>query len=167
MVPTHHDDHEEETIMGRLTFTGLITAGLLLTGVAFGIMQGRATAEPPGNGAGRAVESPAQTAPPRFTGCGGGRSRQGAGGCCSASAGSTSAATAPRETAEKATPSLDPSLSPQQRRQVLADFYSRKLGGAVEVEVKDYGCHQEAVISRDGKVVTRLSIRGSQVIEIG
>jgi hypothetical protein len=36
-----------------------------------------------------------------------------------------------------------------------------------EVSVKDFGCHQEAYIIKDGKVVKTLSINGGRIEEVG
>lgn len=48
----------------------------------------------------------------------------------------------------------------------LTDFYTGILGAGVTVEVQDLGCHHEASILQNGKVVKRLSISGNAVTDI-
>ena len=48
----------------------------------------------------------------------------------------------------------------------LTDFYTGILGEGVSVEVQDLGCHHEASILQNGKVVKRLSINGNAVTDI-
>ncbi len=51
----------------------------------------------------------------------------------------------------------------------LASRYYAETYGDKEftVEVRDYGCHQEAYIIKNGAAVKRLSISGGNVYEIG
>jgi len=48
----------------------------------------------------------------------------------------------------------------------LTDFYTGILGAGVTVEVQDLGCHHEASILQNGKIVKRLSINGNAVTDI-
>lgn len=49
----------------------------------------------------------------------------------------------------------------------LQDYYQKKLGyDSVQVEIEDFGCHQEATVSQDGRVVDRLSISGGRITKI-
>jgi hypothetical protein len=82
-----------------------------------------------------------------YGGCSGGS----AGGCCSRpGSGGGPAAT------------LDAT------KKLAKDYYVKKYkDGNVSVEVKDFGCHQEAYILKGGRSVKRLSISGGNVYEIG
>jgi hypothetical protein len=48
----------------------------------------------------------------------------------------------------------------------LTDFYTGILGAGVTVEVQDLGCHHEASILQNGRIVKRLSINGNAVTDI-
>lgn len=140
---------------------GVLAAGVVLAGISFGLLQSRATAgssgaprpETPGGvvETGARQSEPTRVASRRGCGSGGGRS------CCSAAGASGGLAAL----------HLDPSLSADQSRDRLAKHYAEALGGPVTVEIKDYGCHQEAEVFKDGKLVKRLSISGGAVSEIG
>jgi hypothetical protein len=46
-------------------------------------------------------------------------------------------------------------------------YYAEKYGDSnVTCEVRDYGCHMEAEILKDGNVVKKLSISGNRIAEI-
>jgi len=78
-----------------------------------------------------------------------------------------SRATAGGAAAQPGALQLAPRLSVDQSRERIAEYYAEKLGGPVTVEIKDFGCHQEAEVLKDGKLVKRLSISGGAVNEIG
>jgi hypothetical protein len=60
------------------------------------------------------------------------------------------------------------SLSLDQVKAGVLKYYAAKYGDSdVTVEVKDYGCHQEAEIIKAGAVLKRLSINGNNIAEIG
>ncbi len=60
------------------------------------------------------------------------------------------------------------SLSLDQVKAGALKYYAAKYGDSdVTVEVKDYGCHQEAEIIKAGTVLKRLSINGNNISEIG
>jgi hypothetical protein len=49
----------------------------------------------------------------------------------------------------------------------LYDFYAKEIGDpSIEVEVQNLGCHQEATVTRAGKVIKRLSINGGRITDI-
>jgi len=49
----------------------------------------------------------------------------------------------------------------------LADYYTKKKGYEnVQVKIDDFGCHQEATVSSDGKVVDRLSVSGNSITKL-
>ncbi|MFC1769423.1 hypothetical protein ACFLZI_00075 [Nitrospirota bacterium] len=48
----------------------------------------------------------------------------------------------------------------------INEYYNGKLGSDFTVEVRDFGCHQEAYVLIDGKAVKKLSISGSRISEI-
>jgi hypothetical protein len=51
-------------------------------------------------------------------------------------------------------------------RELAISYYSSTYGDtAFEVDVRDFGCHQEAYIIKDGKQVKLLSISGGNVYE--
>lgn len=58
-------------------------------------------------------------------------------------------------------------LSQDEVRTGALRYYVEKYGDSdVTCEVKDYGCHMEAEILKDGNVVRKLSISGSRITEI-
>jgi hypothetical protein len=60
------------------------------------------------------------------------------------------------------------SLSVEQVRAGALNYYAQKYGDTeVVCEVKDYGCHMEATILKDGNAVKRLSISNGNISEIG
>ncbi len=60
------------------------------------------------------------------------------------------------------------SLSLDQVKAGVLKYYAARYGDSdVTVEVKDYGCHQEAEIIKAGAVLKRLSINGNNISEIG
>jgi len=48
----------------------------------------------------------------------------------------------------------------------LRDYYTKALGPGIVVEVKDLGCHHEAEIRQNDRVIKRLSINGGAVTDI-
>jgi hypothetical protein len=48
----------------------------------------------------------------------------------------------------------------------LKDYYTKALGSGIVVEVKDLGCHHEAEIRQNDRVIKRLSINGGAVTDI-
>ena len=48
----------------------------------------------------------------------------------------------------------------------LQDYYTGKGYESVQVKIDDFGCHQEATVSSDGKVVDRLSVSGNSITKI-
>ena len=49
----------------------------------------------------------------------------------------------------------------------LYAYFSEKLGDpGITIKVDDYGCHQEASVLKDGKIIKRLSISGNSISEI-
>jgi len=53
-------------------------------------------------------------------------------------------------------------------KDLAAKYYSSTYGGTdFSVEVKDFGCHQEAYVVKEGEVLKRLSISGGRVSEVG
>jgi hypothetical protein len=54
----------------------------------------------------------------------------------------------------------------EQLRKRLQAHYSKSLDGEITVDVKQFGCHQEAEIRQDNRVIKRLSISGGQITEI-
>jgi hypothetical protein len=61
------------------------------------------------------------------------------------------------------------SNSPEETERLAADYYISKTGDSANefsVKVEDFGCHQEAEIIKDGRIVMELSISGDNVSEI-
>jgi len=53
-------------------------------------------------------------------------------------------------------------------KKLAADYYTTTYNETgFEVEVKDFGCHQEAYIIKNGEQVKRLSISGGNIYEVG
>ena len=49
----------------------------------------------------------------------------------------------------------------------LFSYYSKKLGETeLDIEVEDFGCHQEATVGKNGTIVERLSISGNSIRRI-
>ncbi len=64
------------------------------------------------------------------------------------------------------------SVEARQRAESIRDFiygyYAKKFNDPnLVVQINDYGCHMEADVLQDGKIVKRLSISGNSVTEIG
>lgn len=157
--------------MRKYTVAGLVSAGIVLTGVSFGILQGNATAgsdapapQTPGTVVETTGQQPAVRQYARRGGCGSRCGQSVRRSCCS-----TPTAQAAEEGAQQGagTFEMDPTVPLERYGAYLAEIYSRKLGGPVEVELKDYGCHQEAQVTRGGKLLKRLSISSGFVTEIG
>jgi hypothetical protein len=52
-------------------------------------------------------------------------------------------------------------------RAYIHDYYANELKDpSITVDVQDLGCHQEATVTRGGKVIKRLSINGGRITEI-
>jgi hypothetical protein len=87
-----------------------------------------------------------------------------AGGCGSSSAGCGGAA------GGCGVSDVDPAASKERLDGIklyLAKYYSEKLGLlGVTVEVESFGCHEEATVTADGKVIDRLSISGNSITKI-
>lgn len=65
------------------------------------------------------------------------------------------------------TTSQGAAVSPAQLRQMGLEYYAAKSGDtAVEAEVRDFGCHQEIYILKDGQLVLRLAYRGGELYEL-
>ena len=54
----------------------------------------------------------------------------------------------------------------EQLQTYLVDYFSRSMGNDITVEVRDLGCHHEADISKDGRIIKRLSISGNTITDI-
>jgi hypothetical protein len=53
-------------------------------------------------------------------------------------------------------------------KELAAAYYRDTYGGTdFAVEIKDFGCHQEAYVVKAGRIVKRLSVSGGRVTEIG
>ena len=49
----------------------------------------------------------------------------------------------------------------------LTNYYTTKRGyDSVQVQIEDFGCHQEATVTADGQLVDKLSISGSRITRI-
>ena len=138
-----------------LVFGGLVVA-LTVAGSAFAILGGGGSESGPAVAATAAI-SPVNVEEVRETAvategsrkCGSQASRCGsassAGGCC----GGSSAAT-----------------DIEQLRTQLQAYYSKSIDGEITVDVKDLGCHQEAEIRQDNRVIKRISISGREITEL-
>ena len=51
-------------------------------------------------------------------------------------------------------------------RTQLQAYYSKSIDGEITVDVKDLGCHQEAEIRQDNRVIKRISISGREITEL-
>jgi hypothetical protein len=52
-------------------------------------------------------------------------------------------------------------------RAYIHDYYANELNdSSITVDVQDLGCHQEATVTRAGKVIKRLSINGGRITDI-
>lgn len=93
------------------------------------------------------------------SGCGGagGCSVSGASGCGSGASGGCGAP-------------ADPAVARQRVESIqsyLYAYFSKAFNDpAISVEVDDFGCHQEASVLKDGKIIKRLSISGNTISEI-
>jgi hypothetical protein len=94
-----------------------------------------------------------------YSGCGG-ASGCGAGGSTACGSAGSSGCGAP----------VDPEVAKQRVKSIqgyLFAYFSETLNDqSITVEVEDFGCHQEASILQDGKVIKRLSISGNSISEI-
>ncbi len=137
--------------MKRIVFPALILAALVIAGASLLLL---------GNGeplarAGQAdldaiavrSDTPGAGDAPNCgsSGCGSSAGRS----CCSPSSGQQSAA----ERVESI-------------RAYLTAYYLKTMGGEIEVEVRDLGCHQEAEVRQGSQVIKRLSISGNSITEI-
>jgi hypothetical protein len=53
-------------------------------------------------------------------------------------------------------------------RSFIYAYYAKKFNDPnLVVQINDYGCHMEADVLQNGKIVKRLSISGNSVSEIG
>jgi hypothetical protein len=58
-------------------------------------------------------------------------------------------------------------VSAEQLQQMGLEYYAARYGyTAVEAEVRDFGCHQEIYILKDGQLVLRLAYRGCELYEL-
>ena len=58
-------------------------------------------------------------------------------------------------------------LSTEQLRQLGLKYYAANYGDtAVEAEVRDFGCHQEIYIIKDGQLILRLAYQGGELYEM-
>jgi hypothetical protein len=46
-------------------------------------------------------------------------------------------------------------------------YYAPVLGEDIQVDIRDYGCHQEVDVVKEGAVVKRLVVSGGYITEIG
>jgi hypothetical protein len=52
-------------------------------------------------------------------------------------------------------------------RAYLYDYYSNELGDtSIKVDVQNLGCHHEASVTLEGKIIKRLSINGGSITDI-
>ncbi len=54
----------------------------------------------------------------------------------------------------------------EELRTQLQAYYAKSFDGEITVEVKDLGCHQEAEIRQDNRVIKRISISGREITEL-
>lgn len=54
----------------------------------------------------------------------------------------------------------------EQLRTQLQAYYAKSIDGEITVDVKDLGCHQEADIKQDNRVIKRISISGREITEL-
>lgn len=95
-----------------------------------------------------------QPGPGNGFGPGSGYCRSRGGGCCGRGAGAQGAA------------ATDPAVI-EGIKKTAGEYYSGKYNDKnFTVEVKDFGCHQEAYIFKDGAEIKRLSISNGNVNEI-
>ncbi len=65
------------------------------------------------------------------------------------------------------TASRGAAVSLEQLRRLGLEYYAANYGDtAVEAQVRDFGCHQEIYILKNGQVVKRLAYRGGQLYEL-
>jgi len=128
-------------------FLSIIAAAVLITAASIAISQVSINKAP--------VRPVSQITSLPSGGCGQGStcSLSAAGSCCSG----------PTSTSVK---------KPQEMMQALEGYlyrlYVKKLKDPqIQVEVKDFGCHMEATIRKDGSIIKRLSISGREISEIG
>jgi hypothetical protein len=78
-------------------------------------------------------------------------------GCGSASGGCGGEALSPTEAR----------IRTEQVTAYLTDYYVTKMGyEGVQITIEDFGCHQEATVTKAGQVVDRLSINGTRITKI-
>jgi hypothetical protein len=51
-------------------------------------------------------------------------------------------------------------------RTQLQAYYAKTIDGEITVDVKDLGCHQEAEIRQNDRVIKRISISGREITEL-
>lgn len=131
--------------MKDIIMSAVLTAAIILSGSAIGIMVVKQDTKPTtyGNLACRSASASQY-------GCrGGGQGR--CGGC------------ARQGTTGDAQPT-----DMQNLKQSISEYYSGKYGDKdFEVKIKDFGCHQEAYIIKNGQPVKRFTINGGTIYEIG
>ncbi len=94
------------------------------------------------------------------SGCGSSGSPCGSGGSssCAGGGGCGGQAVSPEQS----------SVRNDQIKSYIFNYYSQKLGDQdIVVQVKDYGCHQEATVAKGDQIIKRLSINGNNISEIG
>ncbi len=111
------------------------------------------------------AEVTAQTSDGQYSGCGGqgcdysGNSAAGSG--CGGVADSGGCGSTPLTTAESR-------VRAERMRSFIYGYYAKKFNDPnLVVQINDYGCHMEADVLQNGKIVKRLSISGNSVSEIG
>jgi len=52
-------------------------------------------------------------------------------------------------------------------KKMVFNYYVKKYGDRnVEIEIKDFGCHMEAYVTKGNKLIKKLSIDGNKISEI-
>lgn len=163
-----HLDHnlkgKEARTMKKWLLVSALAALCVTAGIAIGILvQSPATASnavavdpPPDGSASATATGTTEYRPTRTAGSGCGSSGCGQTarrGCCGSGGGRSAGA-------------VDPAQRNEQLRASLTDTFTKSLGPGVVVEIKDFGCHQEAEVTQNGKLIKRLSISGGAVNDI-
>ena len=126
--------------MKKYLFLLAVAAGIAIGGTSLAVYGGSDEAEKAPAPATVLQASPAASASGR-TGCGG--------NCCGGTGGSSAAA-----------------AKAAQIESYLVDFYTKSIGPQITVEVRDFGCHHEADVMRNGQIIKRLSINGGSITDI-
>lgn len=116
-----------------------VMAGIAIAGTSLAVYRGSGEVETVPAPVTDLQAQPAATA--TGSGCGG--------SCCGGSGGGAAAAS-----------------KAAQIQAYLVDFYTKSLGPEVTVEVRDFGCHHEADVMKDGQIIKRLSINGGTITDI-